>query len=77
MAGDVEAEHGVFAGEAFLLTPGGSLAQFEWRRCRSGSGTEQAVLTAFARPRSTLQGGNGVIYGSEHGFARAERIHGA
>src|SRR5258708_33220853 len=74
MAGDVKAEHGVFAGKTLFLTPRGSFAQFEWHRRGSGGGSEQSVLAGFARAGSALQSGNGVVHGCQHRFARTERI---
>ena len=35
------------------------------------------MLPGFARPGSALQGGDRIIDGGQHGFARTKRIHGA
>src|SRR5260370_35043962 len=77
MAGNVKTEHGVFAGEALFFAPGRSLKQFERHRRGGSGGSKQSVLARLARPRSALQGSNGVIHRRQHGFSRTERIHGA
>ena len=51
--------------------------QFERHRRGGSGGSEQSVLTGFARPGSALQGGDSIIDGGQHGFARTKRIHGA
>ena len=78
MAGDVKAQHGVFAGEALFFAPRSGFAQLEVDLWLAGAAAEeQAVLAGFLGARGTLDGGDGVVHRSDHGFARAERIHGA
>ena len=43
----------------------------------SAAAEEEAVLAGFLGASGTLDGGDGVVDGSEHGFAGAERVHGA
>src|SRR5262249_28819616 len=40
MAGNVKAEHRVFAGEPLFFAPGSSVSQFEWSRRRSRSASK-------------------------------------
>src|SRR5208337_2249237 len=78
MAGDVKAQHGVFAGKALLFGPGSGIAKLEVHLGFAGSTSEEeAVLARFFGASSALNGGDGVVDGSEHGFTGAERIHGA
>ena len=78
MAGDVEAEHGIFAGEALFFGPGGGIAELKVDfGFGTGGAEEQAVLAGLLCASGTLDGGDGVVDGGEHGFARAERVHGA
>src|SRR5208283_5992555 len=74
---NVEAEHGVFAGETLFLAPRSRFAQFKMDfRLRGAPAEKQTVLAGFPGARGTLQRGNGVVHGGKHGLPRPKRIHG-
>src|ERR1700739_1113342 len=78
MAGDVKAEHRVLTGEAFLLGPRSGIAQFEVDFRLGGAAAEkQAVLAGLFGAGGALNGGDGVVHGSDHGFAGTERVQSA
>ena len=78
MAGNVKPEHGIFAGEAIFFGPGGASRSSKWTFGSAGAAAEEeAVLAGFLGARGTLDSGDGIVDRGGHGFAGAERIHGA
>ena len=78
VAGDIEAQHGVFAGEALFLAPGRGFSQLEVDFGFGGGPAEkQPVLAGFFGAGGTLNAVNSLVHGGKHAFARAERIDGA
>ena len=67
MAGDVEAQHGVFAGEPFFFRQWRSFAQIEMDfRLRGATAEEQSVLPGFPRARGALHRDDRVVHGGKH-----------